>query len=72
MAEAIKVLSIVALTIDVPERNLTRGQVGTIVEELGRDVFEVEFADDHGRTYATAPLPASALMILHYNPIEAA
>ena len=51
MAE-ISLLSVVALLMDLPERGLARGQVGTVVETLAPDVFEVEFSDEEGRTYA--------------------
>ncbi|HAU38482.1 MAG TPA: DUF4926 domain-containing protein [Phycisphaerales bacterium] len=49
-----KLLDVVALTQDLPRAQLVRGQVGTIVEELGPETFEVEFCDNDGRTYATA------------------
>ena len=64
----IRVLDVVALTEDIPDRNLLRGQVGTVVESLGPGVFEVEFVDNDGRTYATLPLRASQLFVLHYQP----
>ena len=51
-------LDAVTLTKDIPDHGLRRGQVGTIVEILGPDVFEVEFADNEGRTYATLALNA--------------
>jgi hypothetical protein len=63
-----KLLDVVALTEDVPERGLNRGQVGTIVEELAPGVFEVEFADNEGRAYALLSLRAEQLMVLHYEP----
>ncbi len=65
----IRVLDVVALTEDIPDRNLLRGQVGTVVESLGPGVFEVEFVDNDGRTYATLPLRASQLLVLHYQPV---
>jgi hypothetical protein len=68
----IKLLDVVALTEDIPERALSRGQVGTIVESLAPDVFEVEFSDDEGRTYASLALRSEQLMVLHYRPVEAA
>ena len=34
MSDEIKLLDVVALTVDVPEHNLSRGQVGTVVELL--------------------------------------
>ncbi|MEQ1562812.1 MAG: DUF4926 domain-containing protein, partial [Nitrospiraceae bacterium] len=38
------------------------------VESLGPDVFEVEFVDNDGRTYATVPLSTRQLLVLHYQP----
>ena len=43
---------IVALIEDIPEENLVKGEVGTIVNYLAPGVFLVEFADDDGVTYA--------------------
>ncbi len=45
-----KLLGTVALTEDLPERGLARGQVGTIVERLAKGIFEVEFKGAEGRT----------------------
>ena len=72
MANAIKLLDVVALTVDVPEKRLLRGQVGTVVEVLAPDVYEIEFCDDDGRTYTSAALRATQLMVLHYRPQIAA
>jgi len=49
-----------------------RGQVGTVVERLTDDVFEVEFVDDDGQTYAEIALPAEQLLVLHHRRIRAA
>jgi hypothetical protein len=68
MASHIDLLDVVALTRDVPERGLVRGQVGTVVEELAPGVFEVEFSDDQGRAYATLAASAADLMVLRYAP----
>ncbi len=72
MNQQIKLLDVVALTEDLPERKLRRGQVGTVVENLATGVFEVEFTDNDGRAFASLALKASQLMILHYQPVEAA
>lgn len=56
-----------ALTVDLPANGLFRGQVGTVVENLSPEVFEVEFSDDEGKTYATQSLKADQLMVLHYS-----
>ena len=65
-------LDVVALTADRPEHGLVRGQVGTVVESLGDDVYEIEFSDEEGRTYAQLPLQREHLMVLHHRPQEAA
>ena len=68
MNSHIDLLDVVALTRDVPERGLLRGQVGTVVEELDSGVVEVEFSDDQGRTYATLAVSAADVLVLHYAP----
>lgn len=65
ITKEIELLDTVALLEDVPERGLKRGEVGTIVEVLAPDVYEVEFCDDDGRTYAMFALPADQLILLH-------
>jgi hypothetical protein len=72
MNRTIGALDVVALTEDLPERGLWRGQVGTVVELLGPDVFEVEFSDNDGRTYASLALRADQLIVLHYQPVKMA
>lgn len=64
----IRVLDVVALTEDISDRGLLRGQVGTVVESLDQGVFEVEFVDNDGKTYAMLPLKSSQLLVLHYQP----
>lgn len=61
----IKLLDTVALLEDLPERNLKRGEVGTVVEILAPDAYEVEFCDDEGRTYAQFALRVDQLIVLH-------
>jgi hypothetical protein len=68
----LRLLDAVALLEDVPSRRLVRGQVGTIVEILKPGVFEVEFSDDSGRTYATLALASNQLLVLHHNQVAAA
>ena len=64
----IEKLSVVALTEELPEKGLLRGQVGTVVENLGPGVYEVEFSGDDGQTYASLAIPASQLMRLYHEP----
>lgn len=72
MDEKIEILDVVAILEDLPERGLLRGQVGAVVESLAPDVFEVEFTDNEGRTYASLSLEAGQLMVLHHEPVEIA
>jgi hypothetical protein len=70
MANAIKLLDVVALTVELPEYHLWRGQVGTVVEILaGGAAFEVEFSDRAGRTYESLGLGPDQIMVLHYEPL---
>jgi Domain of unknown function (DUF4926) len=64
---SIKLLDVVALTADLPQYNLWRGQVGTVVEILAAGAaFEVEFSDQNGRTYESVGLRLEQLMVLHF------
>ena len=71
MKEDIKELDVVALLRDIPEKSLVAGQVGTILEILDEDVFEVEFSDDLGKAYAMLSLKKEDLIHLHYSPVAA-
>ncbi len=68
----IEMHAVVALTDDLPEEGLVRGQVGTVVEDWAPGVYEVEFCDDNGRTYAMVALKAEQLMQLHHQPVHRA
>jgi len=61
----IELLDTVALLEDLPERGLDRGEVGTVVELLAPEVFEIEFSDDEGQTYAQFALKQNQIIALH-------
>jgi len=63
--------SVVAVVHDLPERELVTGQVGTVVAGLGEGVFEVDFCDNEGRSYASVALKQEDLIVLHYSPVAA-
>ena len=69
MNSQMKLLDVIALVEDLPDLRLYRGQVGTIVEVYEPEVFEVEFSDMQGRTYALETLRRDQLMALHHRPI---
>ncbi len=72
MESKIPLLQTVALLEDVPEHGLIRGQVGTVVEDLAPGVYEIEFSDNDGRTYAMLALRTDQLMELRFAPDQAA
>ena len=69
MNDTIHLLDVVALTADIPEYDLHRGQVGTVVDILADgQAFEVEFSDRQGHTYKSVGLHPDQLMVLHFEP----
>ncbi|MGB3291427.1 MAG: DUF4926 domain-containing protein [Phormidesmis sp.] len=64
-----ELLDVVVLTKDLPDSNLRKGQIGTVVEVYESDDLEVEFVDLQGKTYALETLNASELMQIHYSPL---
>lgn len=65
--EGLKLLDVVALLKAIPAEKLTKGQVGTIVEELDGGAYEVEFADKKGKTITSLALKAQDVMLLHFE-----
>ena len=65
-------LDVIALLEDLPQHRLRRGQVGTLVARLGPGVFEVEFSDDSGKTYALVSLAEGQFLNLIAEPAKAA
>ena len=61
-------LSVVAVIRDLPEHGLVRGQVGS----WAPGVFEVEFVDNSGNTYALAALRSEDLLPLVHEPAHRA
>ena len=70
MNDPIKLFDVVALLEDLPEDNLYRGHVGTVIEVYTPDAFEVEFSDLNGITYGMTVLRVDQLMVLHHAPIH--
>ncbi|MDE2474975.1 MAG: DUF4926 domain-containing protein [Alphaproteobacteria bacterium] len=64
-------LDVVALLTDLPARQLTRGQVGTVIELIDEHTVLVEFNDDKGLAYAVVPCRRSDLLRLQYEPMSA-
>ncbi len=67
--EAIKLLDVVALLVDKPAEGLAAGHVGTVVEVFSPDVFEVEFLDPTGQTFALTELMRNEILLLKHEPV---
>ena len=71
----IPLLAHVAVLADLPEKGLSQGQLGTVVEKLGADpdsAFLVEFSGEDGEAYAFAELRPHQVIVLHRRTTEAA
>jgi hypothetical protein len=69
VAHSIDLLAVVALTEDLQEFGVVRGQVGTVVEFLAPEVYEVEFSDRTGEAYAMASVEGPKLMVLKHEAV---
>ena len=67
--ETFEILDVIVLTEAIPVLNLRKGELGTIVEILEKDIFLVEFADSKGTTYSMPALNANILMKVFYEPV---
>jgi hypothetical protein len=66
--DQIKLLDVVVLTIDVPQYNLHRGEIGPVVECYTNDTYDVECVVQDGYTYALVTLQAEQLIPLCEKP----
>ena len=63
---------VVALTANRPEDRLWIGAVGAVVHCYGnKDVYEVEFVDEQGRSKCVATVPGSQIMKLNLPSLSA-
>ncbi|GEM_PF-285991 len=70
MQDVVKLFDMVALVVDLPEYNLRRGQVGTVVEYLAPNIFEVEFNDQEGQVYESLALSTDKFVLLRRKPAK--
>ena len=63
----IRLLDTVALLRDAPELGLSKGQVGTVVEELDAATLLVEFANSDGVTFSMPNVKRVDLLKLAYE-----
>lgn len=65
--KTIKIFDIVALLDNISKNSLKKGQVGTVVEVLDDDVYEIEFSNNRGETIITTSVKASNLLVLEFD-----
>jgi hypothetical protein len=70
MNDEIRLLDVVALTENLSEYNLRRGEIGAVVECYPDDVYEVEFVAQDGYTYALLTLRGDQLVPLRQKRIH--
>lgn len=68
MKDRIALLEVVVLMSDIPQYNLHRGEIGTVVECYPNDAYEVEFVAQDGYTYALVTLRADQFVPLREKP----
>jgi len=56
---------------DALSEGVVIGQVGTVVELLAPNVFEIEFANQSGETIAMLAVEEKDLLLLHFEPVSA-
>lgn len=59
-----ELLDVVELLVDLPERGVTAGSRGCIVEAFAGGKYEVEFTDGEGETMAQVVLPRSRFIVV--------
>ncbi|MGL4552320.1 MAG: DUF4926 domain-containing protein [Gemmataceae bacterium] len=65
MHPPIDLFATVALREDLPDLELSTGEVGAVVEVHSADAYEVEFVDQEGKTYGLHTLRRGQLIPLH-------
>ena len=68
--EPLSLLDVVALLKDLPPRDLERGQVGTVVEQLDDKTWLVEFSGGEGHAYAVVPCEGADLSVLRCSGVD--
>ena len=60
-------LDLVVLLEEIPAKQLPRGQVGRVIQEMGSGVYEVEFSDSDGVPFTFLPLRERQIMKLLFD-----
>ncbi len=66
-----KLFDVVAILTDIPQQQVRRGMVGTVVEELSNNHYLVEFCNQDGETLALVPLNETDVLLLERITVNA-
>lgn len=61
----------IELLVDIPERQLYAGMLGAIVDQYDDEHFEVEFANDAGKTEQLCTLSSDQFIVVWQNATKA-
>jgi hypothetical protein len=67
---SIQLFDVVAVTEDLPEHKLWRGEIGAVIACYSDNAYEVEFVAQDGYTYALVTLPGNQLVPLRQKQIH--
>jgi len=67
MSDSINELDLIVLLEDLPAKQLPRGQVGRVIQEMGSGIYEVEFSDSDGVAFAFLALREHQIMKLLFD-----
>ncbi|MBS4029499.1 MAG: DUF4926 domain-containing protein [Ignavibacteriales bacterium] len=70
MTQTHKLYEVVAVLANNEERNIHRGMVGTIIEELSDNNFLIEFSNQDGETISLAPFHSENLLALEHATVS--
>jgi hypothetical protein len=67
MKNNIEILDIVTVLQDIPLERLVKGNIGTVVEILDKEMFLVEFCDKNGKTLKMLELSNNQIMKINFE-----
>jgi Domain of unknown function (DUF4926) len=65
-----ELFDVIELLVDLPERQIKAGEIGTIVEKYDDCAYEVEFANSEGETLALLALAPETFMVVWKNETQ--
>src|SRR4051812_26722282 len=67
MHDPIRRNDLISLRDDIPQHNLSRGQIGRVLQVLTPNEFEADFVDSLGKTIAKVRLKAEEIIVFRHE-----